>query len=115
MTQTPNARMTPERKAELRDRLATSAPVAYSEFEELFAELDAVTRERDEDAARLQWLDARVRAETPWRDTVIMFDREDGMWLAEAERGDIRARALDHRSGPCRDLREAIDAARKRP
>lgn len=76
--------------------------------------IDRVTRELSEarkDSARLQWLDARVRSHTPWRDTVIMFDHEDGMWLAEAERGEIRATPLDHWSDACRDIREAIDAA----
>ena len=64
------------------------------------------------DTRRLDWLDARVRAETPWRDTVVMFDHEDGMWLAEAERGEIRARALCHWRDATKDIRQAIDAAR---
>ena len=78
----------------------------------LTAALGAEVVEGHPDTMRLDWLDARVRAETPWRDTVVMFDHEDGMWLAEAERGEIRARALCHWRDATKDIRQAIDAAR---
>jgi hypothetical protein len=64
------------------------------------------------DTDRLNWLDARVKNQSVYRDLVLASDWEDGVWLSEVRRGEYRgALALDSSAAPLDSIREAIDAA----
>ncbi len=72
--------------------------------------LQAVREAAKADTARLDALDEHLKDAGVWRDTLLAWDRDDGVWLAEVERGTMHALPMESK-GKHKDVRAAIDAA----
>lgn len=66
------------------------------------------------DTELLDALDAHLKNNGIWRDTVLAYDHEDGVWLAHAERGTMHLLPAEIK-GRHESLRDALRAALAKP
>lgn len=98
------------RRAKLREILEV---LTHAEIDDEIAKIEALYPETD-DTRRIRALEALLDGTAGFREIVLMWDREDGYWLAEVRCGEIHGAEvmqLDAEAAPRLSLRGAIDDA----